>query len=154
MERELLISKLKEFFDIKELVCSHTYEKFGSKSWQFLDRDLLEALLIVRRDILKMPMVVNNYHTGGDFSQRGFRCNICRIPKDKTLKGQLYLSAHCNGAAIDFDAKGLTVSEVHQKIKDNTVLLPCKVRMEANVTWNHLDVYSDPSKDKFSEFSV
>lgn len=154
MTREEVIKELKKYFDIRELVCSHTFEKFGQRSWQFFDRDFLDVLLIIRRDILKVPMVVNSYHTGGDFSQRGFRCNICQIPKDKTLKGQMYLSAHCNGAAIDFDAKGLTVNEVHQKIKDNALLLPCKVRMEANVTWNHLDVYDDPKADKFSTFNA
>ncbi len=154
MERELLIQELKRYFDIRELVCSHTFEKFGNKSWQFLDRDLLEVLLIVRRDILKVPMVVNNYHTGGNFSQRGFRCNICLICKEKTLKGQVYLSAHSNGSGIDFDAVGLTVNKVHELIKTHVDLLPGKVRMEAGVTWNHLDIYNDPTKPKYSEFSV
>lgn len=153
MTRTELIHELKNHFDIRELVCSHTFEKFGERSWQFLDTNLLETLLIVRRDILKVPMVINNYHTGGNFSQRGFRCNICQIPKDKTLRGQMYLSAHCNGAGIDFDALGLTVAQVHQLIKDNIHLLPCKVRMEAGVNWNHLDIYDDPKADKFSTFN-
>lgn len=152
MTRFELIGELKQFFDIRELVCSHTFEKFGEKSWQFLDRDLLETLLIVRRDILKTPMCVNDYHVGGNFSQRGFRCNICQIPKDKTIKGQMYLSAHCNGAGIDFDAKHMSVADVHKKIKENATLLPCKVRMEDGVTWNHIDVYNDLKADKFSTF--
>lgn len=153
MTRESIIEELKQFFDIRELVCSHTFERYGERSWQFLDRDALETLLIVRRDILRTPMLVNNYHTGGNFSQRGFRCNICQIPKQKTLRGQLYLSAHCNGAGFDFDADGLTVDQVHNLIEQNAHLLPCKVRMEAGVTWNHLDVYSNPRAAKFSTFN-
>lgn len=153
MTRLEVIKQLKAFFDIRELVCSHTFEKFGERSWQFLDTDLLQTLLVVRRDILRAPMVVNNYHKGGNFSQRGFRCNICQIPKDKTLRGQLYLSAHCNGAGIDFDAIGLTVDQVHQIIKDNVDLLPGKVRMETGVTWNHLDIYNDPKAENYSEFN-
>lgn len=156
MERELLIQELKKFFDIRELVCSHTFEKFGEKSWQFLDYQLLEVLLIIRRDILKVEMTINNYHYTSKppiFTQRGFRCNICFIPKEKTLKGLIYLSAHCNGAGLDFDVKGPTVEQTHQLIKDNVHLLPCKVRMEAGVSWNHLDVYQDPKQPKFSTFN-
>lgn len=155
MTRPELIQELKKYFDIRELVCSHTFEKFGERSWQFFDRDFLETLLIIRRDILKVRMFANNYHyakTKPIYDERGFRCNICSICKNKTLKGLLYLSAHPNGSGLDFDAEGLTVKQVHQLIKDNIHLLPCKVRMEDNVTWNHIDIYDDPKAEKFSTF--
>lgn len=154
MEKRKIILELKEFFDIQELVCPHTYKVFGERSWQFLERDLLETLLIVRRDILKVPMTVNNWHWGGKFSQRGFRCNICQLVKDRTLKNQIYLTSHANGAAIDFDAKGLTVSKVHALIKANVHMLPVPVRMEAGVTWNHLDTYDNGLGQMYSEFAV
>jgi len=150
MTRQQIITELKKYFDIRELVCPHTFLVFGEKSWQFFDRDFLETLLVIRRDILKVPMAINNWHTGGPFSQRGFRCNICQLVKEKTLAGKIYLTSHANGAAIDFDAKGLTVDQVHALINANENLLPCNVRMESGVTWNHLDIYDNGQK--YSEF--
>jgi len=150
MTRQELIQKIKEYFDLRELVCEHTYNAFGEKSWQFFDRDFLEMLLVLRRDIIAAPMTVNNWHLGGQFSQRGFRCNICQLTRSKTLKNQIYLTSHANGAAIDFDAKGMTAEHVRAKVKANAVKLPCNVRMESKVTWAHIDVYDTGSK--YSEF--
>lgn len=65
------------------------------------------------------------------------------------------MSSHPNGAGIDFDAKDMTVTEVHQKIKENAHLLPVRVRMESGVNWNHLDIYDDPmTTEKFTEFNA
>lgn len=150
MTRQELIQQLKEYFDIRELVCPHTYNAFGDKSWQFFDREFLEMLLALRRDVIEVPVVVNNYHTGGQFSQRGFRCNICQLTKSKTLKNQIYLTPHANGAAIDFDARGMTAEETRIKVKQNAHKLPCNVRMESKVTWAHIDIYDNGLK--YSEF--
>jgi len=91
-------------------------------------------------------MTINNYHIGGNFSQRGYRCNICQIPKDKTLQGKIYLSAHCNGCAFDADIKGLTAEQARQKIKANLDKLPYNIRVEAGVSWLHLDTYDNGEK--------
>lgn len=151
MTRSELIQQLKNYFNIKELVCQHTYNAFGETSWQFFDRDFLEMLLILRRDMVKVSMIVNNWSSGGIFSQRGFRCNICQLVKDKTLKNQIYLTAHANGAAIDFDAKGMTSEQTRQLIKKNSNLFPCNVRCENGVSWVHIDIYDNGQK--YSEFN-
>jgi hypothetical protein len=150
MTRQEIISQLKQYFDIRELVCQHTYRVFGESSWQFFERDFLETLLILRRDIFKVPMNINNWHLEGKFTQRGFRCNICQLVRDKTLRNKLYLTAHANGAAFDADVKGLTAEQARQMIKDNQNLLPVNVRVEAGVSWLHLDIY-DCGK-KYYEF--
>ena len=59
MDREQILKEIKPYFDIDELVCDHTYAKWGEKSWQFLDTDFLHCLLVIRRDILKVPMYAN-----------------------------------------------------------------------------------------------
>jgi len=151
MLRSELIIELKKSFDIRELVCSHTFNAFGEKSWQFFDHDTLEMLLVLRRDIVKVPMTINNWHTGGPYSQRGFRCNICQLVKDKTLKGLIYLTSHANGAAFDFDAKGMTSEQVRVLVESKKDLLPCNVRMEDTVSWCHIDIYDDGLK--FSRFA-
>ena len=144
MERKQLILKLKEFFDIRELVCPQVYKEFGEKVWEFFDQQLLETLLILRNSIHKKAMTINNWKDGGKFTQRGLRCNVCQICKDKTIANELYMSAHANGAAIDYDVEGQTAEQSRQQVIECAYLLSNKVRLESKVVWVHLDVYDDP----------
>jgi len=144
MTRKEIITELKKYFDIRELVCSHTYQKFGDESWQFLDTEALHTLLVLRTKILKCGMVINDYIFGGGNEQRGLRCNICPIPKDKTDKNQIYLSAHCNGAGFDVvfgKHTGMTAEKARRLIYQYQDLLPYNVRIEKEVTWLHIDCY-------------
>ena len=150
MTRQEILTAIRPYFDVDELVCDHTFAKFGTvQSWNFLDTDFLHALLIIRRDILKKPMWCN----GNTKKQRGLRCNRCQMVKDKT---SVYLSAHCLGKAGDFTITGMTAEQARQKIKENANLLPCQVRLEKGVSWLHFDVRPDDSKpgQKVVEFSA
>lgn len=132
MTRQEILTAIRPFFDIDELVCDHTYAKWGEKAWQFLDTDYLHALLIVRRDIIKRPMWCN----GSQKKQRGLRCNRCQMVREKS---SVYLSAHCLGKAGDFSISGMTAEQARQAIKANAHLLPCNVRLEKGVSWLHMD---------------
>lgn len=133
IDRQNVIKQLSEFFSIKELVCSHVYNKYGNSSWDFLDTKFLHTLLIIRRDILSAPMICNN----GSQTQRGLRCNMCNLVKQKT---NLYLSAHILGKAGDFTVVGMTAEEARNRIKSHAHLLPYCVRLERGVSWLHIDV--------------
>ena len=133
MTREEIIEALREYFNVKELVCPHCYAKWGERSWQFLDTMWLWCLLIIRRDILKVPMTCND----ASHTQRGLRCNLCELVKSKL---KVYLTSHLFGKAGDFTAKGMTAEQARQKIIDNADLMPCNIRLEAGVTWIHFDV--------------
>lgn len=133
MTRAEILTAIRPYFDIQELVCDHTYSRWGEQAWQFLDTDYLHCLLVIRRDILKAPMWCN----GKGKTQRGLRCNRCAIVRGKS---SVYLSSHVLGKAGDFDVTGMTAEEVRQKIKANASLLPCPIRMEAGVSWLHFDV--------------
>lgn len=133
MERDDIIEQLRQYFSIKELVCDHTYAKWGEKSWQFLDTMWLWCLLVIRRDILQVPMSCNYK---GDM-QRGLRCNMCEMVKGKKAN---YLSAHILGKAGDFTCKGMTAEQARKKIIANADLLPCNIRLEGKVAWLHMDV--------------
>lgn len=152
MGRSDVIRELKSYFGIKELVCPDMYKKFGELCWQFFDRDFLETLLVIRRDILKVPMVCNNWANGGNYAQRGFRCNLCQISRDKTVAGKLYASSHCNGAAGDFTVEGMTAEEARQKIINNKDILPVNIRLEDDVSWLHLDIYDQMNGQKVHLF--
>lgn len=134
------------YFSIKELVCDHVYNVHHNSSWQFLDKDLLETIYILRTDILKVPMYINNWsyskRTGTRYAERGLRCNLSTESSKKTKSGKLYMSAHCNGCAIDFDAKGYSAEEVRKIIKENEDKLPYPIRLEKNVNWVHLDLFN------------
>lgn len=148
MTRQEILAAIRPYFDAEELVCDHTFKKWGEQSWNFLDTDFLHALLVVRRDILKKPMWCN----GNAKKQRGLRCNRCQMVRDKS---SVYLSAHTLGKAGDFTVTGMTAEQARQKIKENAHLLPCPVRLERGVSWLHMDVRPDDTKpgQKVIEFN-
>lgn len=133
MNREEIIDALSQYFAVKELVCDHTYAKHGEKSWQFLDTDWLHCLLVIRRDILKVPMTCNH----STAHQRGLRCNMCELVRSKTSN---YLSAHLLGKGGDFSVKGMNAGKARQEIMLKAHLLPCPIRLEGGVSWLHFDV--------------
>ena len=147
MTREEILTAIRPYFDIDELVCDHTYKRWGQQAWQFLDTDYLHALLVIRRDIIKRPMWCN----GTQKKQRGLRCNRCDMVKAKT---SVYLSAHVLGKAGDFTITGLSAENARKLIKENAGLLPCNIRMEKGVSWLHFDVLPQYGvTDKVYEFS-
>lgn len=143
MKRIDTISKLKKYFDIRELVSKDVYNALGQNAWKLIDTRLLETLLALREKILCVPMVINNWKAGGNFSQRGFRENTSDIVKQKTNAGRIYLSAHCFGCAVDFHSTKMTPDEIRHKIAESAKLLPHPVRLENGKdapTWVHIDV--------------
>ena len=132
MSRSETITALKQYFNVKELVCLHTYQMYGENAWQFLSTCYLETLLVIREQILAAPMYCNT----SNLTQRGLRCNLCPIVANKH---SLYLSAHILGKAGDFTVRGLSAEEARNNIIQNSHLLPYPIRMEKNVTWLHID---------------
>lgn len=132
MTRDELIRQLRNYFQVSELVCPHTHSEWGERSWQFLDTAYLENLLVIRRDILQVPMVCNH----GNQRQRGLRCNMCDLVRQKT---SVYLSSHKFGKAGDFTVKGMTAEKARLRIRNNAHLLPHSLRMEKGVSWLHFD---------------
>ena len=146
--RDEIIRELHKYFQIRELVCEHTHSEWGERAWQFLDTNYLACLLVIRRDILQQPMTCNH----DEATQRGLRCNLCQIVKDKD---KLYLSSHVLGKAGDFTIKGLTAQEARSRIRNMAHLLPCPIRMEGGVSWLHFDVLPQYGiTDKVYEFTA
>lgn len=142
------------YFKVKELVCKHVYNKYGEDAAMFLDDKLIETLNVIREKILKAPMIVNDWHNGGGFTQRGFRCNICQIPKSKTDINRMYLSAHTLGKAVDCSVQGMTAEQARKKIIENKDLLPYPIRLEDGVSWVHIDVYNNGKGEKVYLFKA
>lgn len=151
MERDRVLVEIKKYFDIEELVCDHVLGVWGEQAWQFFDMAFLETLLILRRDIIQRPMYCNNHSKG--LRQRGLRCNMCEIVKEKTRP---YLSAHIFGKGADFSIEGVNglreMDYIRQKIRMCIGGLPHPIRMEAGVSWLHVDVMPTPNGERIYEF--
>ena len=81
-------------------------------------------------------MYINSF----GMSQRGLRCNICNLVKDKSRANKGYLSAHIFGKGCDFTTKEYTADQCRAKIIANKDLLPFNVRLEKDVSWVHIDI--------------
>lgn len=132
MTRDDIIKALHKYFQVRELVCEHTFSKWGERSWQFLSTDYLHNLLVIRRDILQAPMICNH----DEANQRGLRCNMCELVQEKN---GAYLSSHVLGRAGDFTIKGFSAQEARSRIRNMAHLLPYPLRMEGGVSWLHID---------------
>lgn len=142
-----IVDFLSKFFDVRELVSPAVYEKHQTGAWRFFDPRLLETLLVLRRDILRVPLVCNNWRSGGELTQRGLRENVCEIVRNKTAAGSLYLSAHTLGMAVDLSSPSMTAEEMRRSIKQHADALPYPVRIEKKEgapTWLHIDVAVSP----------
>ena len=142
MERNKIISELGKYFKVKELVSNKVYYIYGETSWRFFDTEFLHTLLVLRRDILGVPLICNS----GSNQQRGLRENIAPLVWSKTNAGTMYLSAHCLGKACDLSSPKMTAEEMRKAIVLKASLLPYKVRIEKDVTWLHIDVMCEPSQ--------
>lgn len=136
-----------KYFKLSELVCPHILEKYGERAWMFLDSRLLLNLDTIRERIGK-PIYVNM----GDMRQRGFRCPKCEIVKEKLDAGELYLSAHTMGKAVDFNVRDIEADVMRLWLAKNGHLLPYPIRIESGVTWVHMDVFPNPTDQKIYFF--
>lgn len=127
-------------FATYEIVCPHVYLRYGDWAMTFADERLIKWLNWFRYAI-DQPVMINNYNGGGFFSQRGYRCNLCSIVKDKTKAGTLYASAHTRFQAIDFNVRGMNDTAVRRWIENHKEQMPVNIRIEADtVGWVHVDV--------------
>lgn len=136
MNTTITTEQFKRYFKLSELVCPHVLKKYKEEQcWSFFDPRLLKTLIEIRL-IVGKPMVINN----GTFTQRGLRCNQCDEVKKKTIAGQVYMSSHIRGTAVDFHVQGMTPKETRELIIRHQDKLTHPIRMEKDVNWVHIDV--------------
>ena len=153
MEKSQIVDNLLMHFSVKELVCSHVYDIHGENSWLFLDEKILYILMILRNDVFKSPILINNWHTFGTFSQRGLRCPFCLLNLEKKAAEELYLSAHNFGQAFDFDVQNVSADQARRTLYFHYKELKYPIRLERNVNWVHLDTFNNLKGVGIYEFS-
>lgn len=140
MERKEVIGRLGRYFTLPELVCPHVYNKYSeSQIWSFFTTEALETLLVLREEIICKPFIINNWKNGGSYSQRGLRCNVCVLCKEKTMLEKPYMSAHALSRAFDITVSGMEAEAARKIIIDDSDKLPYPIRLEDGVSWLHVD---------------
>jgi len=130
--------KIRPDFDLREFVPPSVWEDFGPASQWFLAPRMLD-LAQFYRDYFGASVRVNDWHYGGDFTERGFR-----VPDTNT---GARLSQHKFGRAFDCNVEGYTPDEVRREIKQNEKLFMEKglTTLESGdiaTTWVHSDIRS------------
>lgn len=118
-----------KYFDIRELVGRTTYDKRGEAAWELLDENILRMLDIVREKFC--PLVVNNWHIGGEREWSGLR----------TSESPYYspYSQHSFGRAFDCIPVGRTVDDLREYILSHDEEFPHIGGIEIGVDWLHID---------------
>jgi hypothetical protein len=137
-------------FTLQELVCPHVFNAYGLMAWSFFDDKLLQTMDLIGDQI--GAIYINNWHLGGEFDERGFRCIQCSIVRQHIKEGMLYVSAHMTGQAVDFTLKNMSATEFRLWATKNYQLLPYPIRIEKSVPWVHLDT-RDEGKGKVYLFA-
>lgn len=155
MKREQALTELQKYFDIRELVSRDVYARFGQTAWRFFDTELIETVVALRTQILCVPLICNNWHTGGTYTQRGLRVNTSPLVADKTERNVLYVSAHLLGKGVDLSSKKMTADQMRTAIQSQQTKLPYKVRIEKAEnapTWLHVDIMHSGAAQKIEWF--
>ena len=130
------MGNLSKHFDIQEFVPKPIYELYGDKSRWFINPKVVDIAEFIRGEFM-LPVIINNWHTGGTFQERGYR-----VPTTQT--GARY-SQHKFGNAIDINVKGIPSPELAEWIIAafptlKGLGLTAIEHPEDTPTWTHLDV--------------
>lgn len=106
--------KVSRNFYLDEFIDKGIYNRFEAKSQRYIRPELIKIAQLLRSHI-GQPMTINNWWTGGAYSESGLR-------SFKTSTGALY-SAHKYGAAMDLKIGVMTSEEMAQLIKDSYEIL-------------------------------
>ena len=131
-----------KYFKIQELVCQHVYKKYGDKSWEFFSEEFLKDLDTVR-EVLGVPIIINNWHVNGQYKESGNRCQFCSIVAKKITNKELNMSMHNLYQAFDLKPKNLEIKKAIEMIMDNVHRFKVIKRIENpdyTLTWLHLDI--------------
>lgn len=121
-------------FHLDEFVPKEIYMQYYEKSLMFINPIAIKMAEGIR-EYFNVPIIINNWWTGGDYNYSGFRQPDCKVGA--------YLSQHKMGtSAIDCHfPKGTDYEKVRQTIRDkyDTFRKMGITTFERNVNWLHID---------------
>jgi len=117
-------------FKLEELVPENIFAARGAKSLELLDPRMLYTIDCLR-EFFNVPLTINDWLWNGKNHYRGFR------PQGSAVGAAL--SMHRLARAYDIVSPKMTAEEMRLKILECNKLFPYIRRMEADVTWLHID---------------
>ena len=102
------MTMISKHFDLREFVTPEAYTALGDNAIWLIDHrlvDVVEAL----RDHFQAPIIINNWHTGGQYHESGLR-------NFDTATGAKY-SQHKYGRAADLKIAGVDPETARQEIR-------------------------------------
>ena len=122
-------------FKAHELVPPAIYDKFGERSFMFLDDRLLKLCDALREEF--GSATINNYKWGGDRVASGLRS------PDSPYYSPT--SQHSFGRAVDILFKDYSAERVRSVIKDDSTIWKNgtglnSITLEDGVSWLHIDI--------------
>lgn len=134
---------ISKHFVIEEFINPTTFKRDGEKSILLIDYKLIDIAEFIRED-LGIPITINNWHTGGQYSESGLR--------DKDSKTGASKSTHKLGKGIDVKAKNYYGLDWYNYVKKNAKkLYELGLRRIEDksiaTTWCHMDTKEHGEKD-------
>lgn len=122
-------------FVVQEFVPPSIYSNFGVKAWWYIS-PVMVGIADRLRQVIGQPIIINNWHRGGAFVNRGYR-----TPQSKV--GAAY-SMHRLGLAIDVSVRGMTPAQILDVIRrEKQTFLELGLTTIEDIrhtpTWLHLD---------------
>ncbi len=125
--------KVSKDFSLAEFIPPDIYEMSPVNGTWFLDPRIITIAQFLR-DRYKLPVVINNYLTGGQYQNSGYRDPLSSV-------GAMF-SQHKFGRAIDVKVEGMFPEEIRQDVIRNWNIFKAVgvTTLEINTpTWVHLD---------------
>ena len=128
--------KINKYFDIKEVISPNVYAEYGDEALQFLDTEAIDVLENIR-EILGVPLICNNWYSGGTRKYCGYREPECKVGSKN--------SWHKKGKAFDLVSTKMSAAEMRDKLEENKDLLIRPIRVEKwdgdeEIAWLHFDL--------------
>ena len=128
-----------KYFKAYELVPPEVYKVLGKKSFLCLDYYILKTIDEVKICFGMKPVIINDWHWGGNKKYRGFRPGNCKV-------GAKY-SQHKFGRAVDLTVKGVSSFDVRTEIINHPFHFTHITAVEVGISWVHFDVR--PTKEPY-----
>lgn len=124
-----------KYFKVQEFINPDTYKELGDDSINLIDPDLIIIADFIREDI-GIPIIINNWHLGGQYKESGLRHKDSRTGAPK--------STHKLGKGMDIKIKGFFGDDWYGYVKNNAKkLYDLGLRRIEDksiaTTWCHMD---------------
>ena len=133
--------RVSQNFVVQEFIPPEIWERFGESSIWFMDKRIINLAQAIR-DRVKLPVTINNWHTGGDYKYSGF-------DPPGGYRDVKSLSQHRFSRAMDIKIKGIFPRDVAKEIIDNFTIykkygLTTIEDPDFTSTWTHADIIVKP----------